>query len=94
MLNYIFTEIKSKVPESHKLYSDLPGKTINNSVIPADILVTRGEGSKPGLVIISRKYKKIALFELSCPLERNLQKAHDFKQNKYSGMETDLEDKG
>ena len=49
------------------MYSDLPGKMVNNSVIPCDILVTAGFGSKPDMVILSRESKQIALMELTCP---------------------------
>ena len=38
--------------------------------------------------------KRIALFELTCPLERNLHTANTYKHDKYSGMQGDLEDKG
>ena len=67
---------------------------VNNSVIPHDILVSNGFGSKPDLVVISRSSKKIALFELTCPLERNIHTANTYKREKYSGMQGDLEDKG
>ena len=67
---------------------------VNNSVIPNDILVSKGFGSKPDLVVISRSNKKIALFELTCPLERNIHTANTYKRDKYSGMQGDLEDKG
>ena len=67
---------------------------VNNSVIPQDILVSNGFGSKPDLVVISRSNKRIALFELTCPLERNIHTANTYKRDKYSGMQGDLEDKG
>ena len=76
------------------MYSDLKGHMINNSVIPQGILVTAGFGSKPDLVIISRQIKKIVLLELTSPLERNLNKAHDYKVDKYTGIESDLKAKG
>ena len=73
------------------MYSDLKGHMINKYVIPRDILVTRGFGSTRDLVLISRKTMKIALCELTSPLERNLEKAHVYKLDKYSGLEADLE---
>ena len=75
VLHHMFSEIKKEAPENVELYSDLPGKTVNNSVILVDILVTSGYGFKPDLVKISRQSKSIALLELTCPLERNLHKA-------------------
>ena len=68
----MFSQIKKEAPEDVEIYSDLPGKMVNNSVIPVDILVTSGYGSKSDLVTISRQSKYIALLELTCPLERNL----------------------
>ena len=34
------------------------------------------------------------MFELTCPLERNIYTANTYKRDKYSGMQGDLEDKG
>ena len=94
VLNHMFSEIKKEAPEGIEIYSDLPGKMVNNAVIPCDILVTSGYGSKPDLVIISRQSKSIALLELTCPLERNLHKANSFKNDKYASMQEDLEARG
>ena len=94
VLNHLFSEIKKEAPEDVEIYSDLPGKMVNNSVIPLDILVTSGYGSKSDLVIISRQSKYIALLELTCPLERNLHKANSFKNDKYASMQGDLEARG
>ena len=94
VLNFMFNVIRKEAPTDVEMYSDLPGKMVNNTVIPCDILVTTGIGSKPDLVILSRKSKQIALFELTCPLERNLHKANTYKNDKYDGMKTDLEAKG
>ena len=94
VLNYLFNEISKEASKDTELYSDLPGKMVNNAVIPCDILTCSGYGSKPDLVIISRKTKQIALLELTCPLERNLSKANGFKSDRYSSMQTDLEERG
>ena len=56
--------------------------------------MSNGFGSKPDLVVILRSNKRIALFELTCPLERNIHTANTYKRDKYSGMQGDLEDKG
>ena len=94
ILNFLYGEIKSVAPSDVEIYSDLAGHMVNNSVIPQDILVSNGFGSKPDLVVISRSNKRIALFELTCPLERNIHTANTYKRDKYSGMQGDLEDKG
>ena len=56
------------------MFSDIQGHKINGTTIPADILVTNGEGSKPDLVLINRQERKIALLELTCRLENNVKK--------------------
>ena len=86
--------IKTVAPSDVEIYCDLAGHMINNAVIPQDILVSNGFGSKPDLVIISRSHRRIALFELTCPLERNIHTANNYKREKYSGMQSDLEEKG
>ena len=94
VLNFMFDVIRKEAPTDVEMYSDLPGKMVNNTVIPCDIPATTGIGSKPDLVLLSRKSKQIALFELTCPLERNLHKANTYKNDRYDGMKTDLEAKG
>ena len=83
ILSFLYTEIKSAVPEEVEMYSDLKGHMINNSVIPQNILVTSGLCSKPDLILISRKTMKIALCELMSPVERNLEKVYVYKLDKY-----------
>ena len=75
------------------MFSDIQGHKINGTTIPADILVTNGEGSKPDLVLINRQERKIAMLELTCPLENNVKKAHEFKDLKYTRLALDLEEK-
>ena len=94
ILNFLYGEIKTVAPKDVEIFSDLAGHMVNNSVIPQDILVSNGFGSKPDLVVISRSNKRIALFEVTFPLERNIHTANTYKRDKYSGMQGDLEDKG
>ena len=94
VLNHLYSEVKAEATTDIEMYSDLPGKGINNSTIPQDIIVTNGFGSKPDLVIISRNTMNIALFELTCQQDRNLHKAHSYKIDKYTDLETDLKEKG
>ena len=59
ILNHIHTSLVLNKPEHLEIYSDLPGQSINGTTIPQDILTLTGEGSKPDLVILNRKEKKI-----------------------------------
>ena len=94
VLNNMLTVIKKEAPKGLEVYSDLKGHMTNNAVIPSDILVTTGYGSKPDLFILSRQSRTIALIELTSPLKRNLSKANLFKNDKYASMQGDLEEKG
>ena len=94
VLQHLTKEVKKLATEDTQVYSDLPGHMINCTTIPADILVTSGEGSKPDLVLINRRERRIALLELTCPLENNNRKAHDKKELKYTQLQIDLEEKG
>ena len=57
VLQYFVSELTKLCPTGINIYADLPGYTLNGMVIPADVLVTSGEGSKPDLVIINRNEK-------------------------------------
>ena len=93
VLNHLYNEVKAEVTTDKEMYSVLPRNGINKSTIPQDIIVTNGFGSKPDLVIISRNTMNIALFELTCQQDRNLHKAHSYKIDKYTYLETDLKKK-
>ena len=86
--------MKAEAPGDIEIFSDLPGKGINNSTILQDITVANGFGLKPDLVVLSRSTKTIALLELTCPFDRNLHKAQSYKVDKYTDLESDLEAKG
>ena len=58
VLKHITSEIKKLATNSIEIFCDLPGQRINGTTIPADILVTNGEGSKPNIVLIKRSEKK------------------------------------
>ena len=47
ILNFLFGQIKTVAPSDIEIYCDLAGHMINNAVIPQDILVSNGFGSKP-----------------------------------------------
>ena len=77
-----------------EVFSDLPTFQVNGTTIPADILVSTGEGSKPDLVLLNRGRKTIALLELTCSLPGSALKANTFKNKKYTQLAIDLEEKG
>jgi hypothetical protein len=94
ILEHVRTSIVPNKPEHLEVFSDLPGCSINGATIPQDILVVSGQGSKPDLVLLNRKEKKITVLELTSPLEHNIENAYRRKLEKYTPLKTDLEEKG
>ena len=86
VLQHLTKEIKKLDKVDIKVYSDLPGHTINGATIPPDIFVANRKGSRPDLVLVNRKEKKIAILELICPLEHNITKANTYKTTTYTPL--------
>ena len=69
------------------VHSDLPGYTVNGGSIPAELCITL---EKPDIVIIDKKEKFVHLFELTVPIEHNIEVRHTEKSNKYAHFVTDI----
>ena len=54
--------------------------------LPPDVAVTN---LKPDIVIVDRRNRKVAIFELTCPAEHRIAAAHTLKAHKYSHFESD-----
>ena len=76
ILNYIMNcSDRSKF----QVFSDLPGQeAAGGGTIPPEVCVTP---LKPDIVIIDNHKKELNIFELTCPLEQNIEEIHLFKQN-------------
>ena len=94
VLQYFTTTIKTLTTNNTEVFADLQNFRINGRAIPADILVSVGDGSKPDLVLVDRKSKKIALLELTCSLPGSSDKAHKRKNIWYTQLSLDLEGLG
>jgi hypothetical protein len=94
ILQHISLTLKGLVTNNIEIYADLPGLQVNGTTLPADIIVSSGEGSKPDLVLVDRFKKEIALLELTSPLPRNTFNANTAKLTKYTQLDIDLSDKG
>ena len=79
IVHYIMDSLdKSK----YTVYSDLPGQeAAGGGTIPPEICVTP---LKPDIVILNKHKKEMHIYELTCPLERNIEERHLYKQNKYA----------
>lgn len=94
VLHHLTTHIKSLATNSTEVFADLPGFQVNGTTLPADVIVSVGEGSKPDLVILNRDQKIIALLELTCSLASSADQAHQRKLKTYTQLSIDLEEKG
>ena len=73
---------------NYKVHSDLPGhETSNGGSLPPSMVVTN---LKPDIGIIDDNKKKSTIFELTCPMEHNINKQHKNKADKYAHFETDI----
>ena len=68
------------------VYADLAGHTVGGGTIPAEFCITP---QMPDIVIIDKKEKTINLFELTEPIEHNIDIRHQEKSDKYSHLLTD-----
>ena len=70
------------------LFSDLPGFLApNGGSIPPHILVTN---LKPDIFIVDEQAMVAVVFELTCPWDSNINRSHDYKEDKYAPLVADL----
>ena len=85
IVNYIVQSVNTS---KYKVYSDLPGHgTSNGGSLPPSMVVTN---LKPDIVIIDENKKEAKIFELTCPMEHNINRQHKYKSDKYAHFETDI----
>ena len=88
VLRSLIELIRPNLKEGFALFSDLPGfQAPHGGVIPPDILVTN---LKPDLFIVNIATSVIIFFELTCPWDSNIERAHDYKEEKYAPLIADL----
>ena len=79
--NFIFPNLK----ENYEMFTDLDGLGAGNGgTIPPDVLVT---GQRPDLFLVSRRLRKVILFELTVPWDANVVSSH---VRKYASLVNDL----
>ena len=59
----------------------------HGGTIPPRILVT---SLKPDLFIFNEETRVAVVFELTCPWDNNIERSHNFKEEKYSSLVSDL----
>ena len=88
VLTTIITFVKMCLRPGWALFSDLSGyQAPHGGVIPPHILVTP---LRPDLFLIDEVRRMIIVFELTCPFERNIDREHTYKEEKYAPLIADL----
>ena len=67
------------------MYCDLPGQRINSGTIPSHVLP-----SNQILDLVLIQDKNLFIMELTCPFQDNMDKAHQYKLNKYANLLQDI----
>ena len=80
--------IRPRLLDGFTLYSDMPGYMAPHwGTIPPHILVT---SLRPDVFIFNESMHTAIIFELTCPWDRNIERSHTFKEEKYAPLSADL----
>ena len=94
ILKHMLTALKGFIEPTNNdlsLFSDIGGYTTTGGTLPVDVIVSK---LKPDMVFYNKKDNTIHLVELTVPFEKNIQKAHDRKAQKYRDLVSDILDNG
>ena len=91
VLMKLYESLKPHLPESAKIFCDLPGLMTGVSTIPTDILITL---LRPDLVIVDYNEKTMSIVELTIPFDSNIESANNRKIKKYENLISDIENEG
>ena len=94
ILKHMLTALKGFIEPTNNdlsLFSDIGGYTTTGGTLPVDVIVSK---LKPDMVFYNKKDNTVHLVELTVPFEKNIQKAHDRKAQKYRDLVSDILDNG
>ncbi len=91
VVSYLVKYLKENVNYDTKVFADIKGSSTTGGTIPADIVPT---AEKPDIVCLDYSKKSISIPELSVPFESNINRAREYKTNKYGSLATDIENAG
>ena len=80
--------IRPRLLEGFVLFSDMPGYTAPyGGTVPPHVLVT---SLRPDISILNKTLRTAIIFELTCPWDKNIERSHAFKEEKYAPLSADL----
>ena len=95
LLHYLIDLIHEGIKHTEaQIFGDLDNTSfakIGISTIPNECTQTN---LRPDICVLWKSLHKMLLFELSVPFELNIDKTHDYKTQKYTSLQTDLEENG
>ena len=88
VLKSIVSFVGGNLRPGFTLFSDLAGfQSPAGGVIPPHVLVTP---LRPDVFLVNEDSREVVLLELTCPWERNIDRSHEFKENKYAPIIADM----
>ena len=88
VLSNIIALVKPNLAPGMRLYSDLPGFLApGGGSIPPHVLVTN---LRPDIFIVDDSSRIAVVFELTCPWDKNIDRSHSYKEDKYAPLVADL----
>ena len=88
VLSSFIDAIRPRLLDGFVLFSDMPGHTAPyGGTIPPQILVT---SFKPDVFIVNESSRTAIIFELTCPWDKNIERSHAYKEEKYASLSADL----
>ena len=72
---------------THEVQLYNKGQQRNGGTIPPHILVT---SFRPDIFMVDETARVCILFELTCPWDKNIDRSHTYKEDKYSPLVADL----
>ena len=88
VLRTIIEVISPSLSSGMRLFSDMDGFLApGGGSIPPNILVT---ALRPDIFIVDEASRIAVVFELTCPWDTNINRSHEYKENKYAPLVADL----
>ena len=88
VLSTIIGIVRPHLIAGRQLFSDLSGhQAPHGGTIPPHILVTN---LRPDIFILDELKREVVILELTCPFDRNVDRMHSYKEDKYAPLVADL----
>ena len=88
VLSSIIKIVRPRLLHDFVLFSDMPGfQAPNGGTVPPHILVTT---LRPDIFIVNEASRIAIISELTCPWDKNIDRSHSFKEEKYAPLSADL----